>query len=425
MIWWAIERQLRDDRDAVVALVADRDAEQSPLVREVLLERVARVLAARATPADFRACARLLATAPGDAQVDRLVAGMEKGLEGRRLDAVPPELADWLDRLWHQRGPSTSLLRLALRLASPAADPVAAKRVADPQAPESDRIALVEVLGQLGRPDSLPVLLGLLNEGRAGSPSPALRLAALSALAGFRQIETAEALLARYPALSPSLRDRALSLLCGRKEWADMLLDAIARGRIAARDLRPPQVLQIVQLRDPALTARVEKVWGRVPGPGSREKRQRIAEVRGILPEGDKGRAERGRAVFQEQCAGCHRLFGEGETIGPDLTGAERGDLEYLLISLIDPSALIRKEYQAQTFALADGRVLTGLIVEESPQSITLIDSNRQRTTVPRDQVEQAEPAAVSVMPEGQLDKLRDDQIRDLFRYLQSQEPSR
>ena len=280
---------------------------------------------------------------------------------------------------------------------------------------------MVEVLGQLGKPDSLPVLLDLVRR----EATPALRMAVLNALGTFQQPEVADTLLDLYPKLDGTLRDRVLNLLCSRKAWADRLVDAMETGKIAPKDLRPTQVLQIVQLGDPALIGRVEKVWGRVPGPGSAEKVRRIAEVRGILPEGDKGNPARGRLVFKENCATCHRLFDEGETIGPELTGAERGNLDFLLSSLVDPSSLIRNEYQAQTVALDDGRVLTGLIVEETAGSITLVDGNRQRIVLPRDAVEEMKPSAVSLMPEGQLDKLRDDQIRDLFRYLQSNGPPR
>ncbi|HEX8203841.1 MAG TPA: c-type cytochrome, partial [Isosphaeraceae bacterium] len=171
-----------------------------------------------------------------------------------------------------------------------------------------------------------------------------------------------------------------------------------------------------------ALTRRVEALWGRVPGAHAADKARRIAEVRGILPEGDKGDAARGQAVFRETCAACHQLFGEGAVIGPDLTGVER-NLDFLLESLVDPGALIRKEYQAQTVALADGRVLTGLIVEENGQAITLFDGQKQKTVIPRDAIEAIQPSETSLMPEGVLDALRDDQIRDLFRYLQSNGP--
>jgi putative membrane-bound dehydrogenase-like protein len=416
LIWWALERQLRQDRDAVIARLARPDTEQTPLVRDVLLERVARVLASRAEPDDFAACARLLAAAPGAHEVDRLIAGMEKGLEGHRLDAVPPALERPLARLWDRTDPSVALIRFAARLGSGPAARTAVERVAAPGTPEAERLALIEVLGQLGKPEVLTPLLDLLDR----KPSQAVQLALVGAVGSFNRPEVATRLLAHYPALAGSVRPRVLGLLCSRKEWAEPLIEAIAQGRLSPQELKPPQVLQVVQLGDPDLTRRVEKVWGRVPGPGSPEKVRRIAEVRGLLPEGDKGSADRGASVFKENCAVCHRLFDEGEQIGPDLTGAERSNLDFLLTSVVDPSALIRKEYQAQTVALGDGRVLTGLVVEETDKTVTLVDSNRQKTVVPRDQVEEMKPSAVSLMPEGQLDKLRDDQVRDLFKYLQS-----
>ncbi len=106
--------------------------------------------------------------------------------------------------------------------------------------------------------------------------------------------------------------------------------------------------------------------------------------------------------------------------IGPELTGADRGNLDFLLTSLVDPSAQVRKEYQSQTIALRDGRVLSGLVVDENDRVLTLIDSNRQKTAIARDLIEESKPADMSLMPEGLLEKLTEPQIRDLFRYLQS-----
>ena len=158
-------------------------------------------------------------------------------------------------------------------------------------------------------------------------------------------------MLARYRSAAATVRDRLLSLLCSRPSWAAVLLDAIARNQIASRDLTPSQAQKIAQLGDPTLMSRLEAVWGKVPTVGSPEKKLRIAEIRGLLAEGDKGNAVRGKPIFKENCAVCHKLFDEGETIGPDLTGAERGNLDFLMTSLVDPSALVRKEYQAQRLA--------------------------------------------------------------------------
>ncbi len=169
------------------------------------------------------------------------------------------------------------------------------------------------------------------------------------------------------------------------------MVDAVGRGDVAPRELTPANVQLIARVADPAVVQRLESLWGKLPAPGSPEKKRRIAEVRGLLPEGDKGNAARGKPIFKENCAVCHKLFDEGENIGPELTGADRGDLDFLLTSLVDPSAQIRKEYQSQTIALRDGRVLSGLVVDENDRVLTLIDSNRQKTAITRDLIEESQ----------------------------------
>ncbi len=416
LIWWAIERIQREEPSLVVSRFGASNMQKQQLVREFLLERIVRALA---SDGDFVHCARLLDEAPTDAEVSRLIAGIEKGLEGRALNEVPNAMAPALRRLWEKKEPNAELMRFAVRLGSDEAYEKAVSKVLDAKATLADRLAMIELIGQVTRPNGRNSLLALLNRQE---PS-ALHVAVLNALGGYNEPDVAVAILGQYPAMSDSLKARAVDRLVSRKEWAARLLDAMASGRIAAKELTTSQASQIARLGDQTLTDHLEKVWGRLPGPNSEAKRQRIAEVRGILPEGDKGRPERGVSVFKENCAGCHRLFGEGEQIGPDLTGAERGNLDFLLESLVDPSALIRKEYQPQTVATRDGRVLNGLVIEESDKAITLFDTNKERTVIARDQIEEIAPSAVSIMPEGVLDKLPDDQVRDLFRYLQSSGP--
>ncbi len=418
LLWWAFERQLGQDRNPVVTLLCTDEMQRAPLVRQSILERVARALVSDGSEGDFAACARLLAAAPGKEQTTRLLTGMDEGLRGRKLARIPAPMAGALSRLWAgaQPAPGVLLIRLAARMGSPEAIAASADLARNPRAAGADRAAMIELLGQLARPEDLPLIVTLLRS----DASPAIQLAAVGALGAFAQPAAAAPLLERYPSASPAVRQRILGLLCSRREWAAALLDAIEHRRIAAKDLTVAHVQLIAQLSDPALLARLEAAWGKVPHAGSPEKTQRIAEIRGLLPEGDKGSAVRGKPIFKEQCAVCHKLFGEGESIGPDLTGAERGDLDFLMTSLVDPSRLVRKEYQSQTIALRDGRVLTGLVVEEDDRTLTLVDTNRQKTVIPRDAIEEARPSEVSLMPEGLLDKLTEPQIRDLFRYLQS-----
>ena len=129
---------------AVIAFLSNPEVEAAPLVTDAVLERVSRALASGGSDADFEACARLLATAPAAAQRERIVAGMEKGLEGRRLDRVPPSLVEPLARLWDasQSQPDVVLIRLAARLGSAPAVLAAVRRGGDPLVPEPDRVAL-------------------------------------------------------------------------------------------------------------------------------------------------------------------------------------------------------------------------------------------------------------------------------------------
>jgi putative membrane-bound dehydrogenase-like protein len=419
LVWWAFERQLRRDRAAVLSYLSTADAQKAPLVRAAVLERTARVLASDASQADFAACSRLLAAAPSKDHVACILAGMEKGLEGRRLEHVPPPLVDLVSRLWElaQPAPSSQVIRLFARMGYPAAVDAVIELAGQSGLPAAQRASLFELLGQLSRSEALSCLVASLGN----RPSEPIALAAISALANYPQPAVAAALLKFYPAASAPARERIIVSLCSRPQWAKMLLDAIAKKQVASQDLKPAHVLRLAQLSDRTLLDQLQAVWGKVPRAGSPEKKQRIAEIRGLLPEGDKGSAARGKPIFKENCAVCHKLFNDGETIGPDLTGAERGDLDFLLTSLVDPSALVRKEYEGQTIALLDGRVITGLVVDENDRQLTVVDSNRQKMVIARESIEAVKPSDISVMPEGLLDKLNERQIRDLFKYLQSQ----
>src|SRR5262249_51526150 len=153
-------------------------------------------------------------------------------------------------------------------------------------------------------------------------------------------------------------------------------------------------------LQAPDLAATVRKHWGTTRGVTREE---RLAEVRRLNNDLRAGPGDPvlGRRLYQDRCANCHRLHGQGGTIGPHLTSANRNDRDFLLVSLVDPSGVVRKEYQASVLAAKDGRVLTGLIVEQSPEAITLCDSKGQRTRVARSEVEELKESDVSLMPEA------------------------
>jgi putative heme-binding domain-containing protein len=136
-----------------------------------------------------------------------------------------------------------------------------------------------------------------------------------------------------------------------------------------------------------------------------------------------KGNPIEGRAIFDKHCGKCHRLFGAGKEIGPDLTYANRKDTQYLLVNIVDPSSTVRKEYTSYIVRTRKGRILTGLLVEQTPATVTIQDEN-ERTTVPRSEVDLLKESSLSPMPEKILNDLSPGQRRDLFSYLQS-DPAR
>ena len=136
------------------------------------------------------------------------------------------------------------------------------------------------------------------------------------------------------------------------------------------------------------------------------------------------GEAKNGRAVYLKSCAQCHELFGEGEKVGPELTHANRKDKDFLLASIVDPSAVIRKEFINYNIETSDGRVLNGLVVEQNGNSVTLAAAKNEKTTVSRDKIISMRESEISLMPEGLMHGLTPQERRDLFSYLQSEKPA-
>ena len=170
---------------------------------------------------------------------------------------------------------------------------------------------------------------------------------------------------------------------------------------------------------DAAIDKLIEKHWGKISPATAGEK---LTQIRNRTATLSRGRGDRvaGKALFMKNCGTCHTLFGEGGKIGPDLTGADRKNRDWLLTQIVDPSAVIRPEFLAYVVNVKDGRTLTGLMAESTPDAVTLLDAKNVRSVIRRDQIEDLKASPLSLMPEKILDSLDDQQFRDLFAYLQS-----
>jgi putative heme-binding domain-containing protein len=196
------------------------------------------------------------------------------------------------------------------------------------------------------------------------------------------------------------------------------LLRAVDAGTIPKADVTVDQLARLRQFNDPALAAMLQKVFGEPARPTSEQKAREIARVKTVLG-GGPGDARAGKALFGQRCAACHVLFKEGGAVGPDLTPYERRNVDFLLVSIVDPSAAIREEYTNFRIDTADDQTFVGLIKERGPDSVTIVDAAQQRTVIPKGDVRDERALTTSIMPEGLLDGLTEQQLRDLFAYLQ------
>jgi putative heme-binding domain-containing protein len=331
---------------------------------------------------------------------------------------VPAALEKEITDLWNRQSTDVPLTRLALRLGNPRVYQRTLAWVADRKAAAGDRLQLIDVLGQLRRPDSEPTLLKLLDPAEPA----AVRAAALAALQPYPYPAIAARVMDVYPGMSPDLRQRAQRLLVGRPASARLFLAAVDAGKVSPKEVPFDQLRRILLHRDAGLNRIVEKHWGRVTPATTGEKRARIASINHMLALG-KGDPVNGKALFTKNCATCHTLFGEGNKIGPDLTGTDRKNREFIITSIVDPSAVIRNEYVAYIVETKGGRLLTGLVAESTPKTITLLDEKNERTLLARDDIEEMKASPQSLMPEKILDPLDDQQIRDLFSYLERSGP--
>ena len=418
LLWWAVEDKALSDRARVLEMVDTTGGWNRPITQSFLVGRMARRYLADGTPEGYTTCARLIALAPSPAERERLYRAMELQMDGRHLDTPPGPLASAIGASLSSATPSPALVRLSLRLGLKSAYAPAEARAADAEIPARERAEFVRTLGELRRPESLAPLLRLLGDDE---PTP-VRAAALQALQCFDSPEVADTIVAHYPKMPAALRAPSRDVLVSRSGWSAMALSAVEKGTISPADFPLDQVRRILLHADPSHVSRVEKLWGRVRQATTREAEGRIAAVAGVLAKG-QGDASRGRPIAARTCLTCHQLSGDGQKIGPDLTTVDRKNLDVLIRNVVDPSGVIREGYQQYVVASADGRVLSGLLAENSGGKVTVLDSRGVRTSLGETEVETIKRSDASLMPEGILDPLSDQEVRDLFAYLRSYDP--
>ncbi|WP_425614598.1 PVC-type heme-binding CxxCH protein [Anatilimnocola sp. NA78] len=411
LAWWAIEANAAGERDAVIALFGDKEFAGSPLVKDQLLERVARRYAATGQRKDLLTVAQLLRTASKE-DAGKMMAGIEAAFQGRAMNQLPAELVSAMTAA----GNTSPTLRL--RQGDKEAVAAALKEIGNEAVDASKRQQLVAIFGTINQPTCVPVLLKLVKESR----NDGLRSTALGSLQSYGDAEIGKQVVAGFRDMPEEVRSVAQSLLASRGTWAKELIDAIEAGQIEPASIHESTVRRLLLSDSPAIRTACKKHWGELAGSSSEALRAQVDQLLQVAT-GGAGNPYQGKKLYMQSCGKCHKLFTDGGQIGPDLTTYKRDDLRGILLNVVNPSAEIREGFENYLVQTADGRTLSGFIAEQDAQVLVLRGVDGQSLSLPRDEIEDLRAVPISLMPEGLLSKLSEQQIRDLLAYIRSTQP--
>jgi putative membrane-bound dehydrogenase-like protein len=410
LIWYGLIPVAEKDPMALVPLAVEG---KIPKVREWITRRLAEMMPKNPKP--IAALLEKVATASESVRRD-VVVGLSAGLAGvRKLDAPEAWRAFSKEFTGEDAAKLKSLVQsLDVVFGDGRALDEVRKVALDGKADLNSRKAALQTLIDANVPEMRSVCEQLLK-------TRFLNTVALKGLIKFDEPAMGKLLAGSYRSFHPSERAYVIEALASRPTFAAELLELLGNGTIPRTELSASQARQIRGFENAILTKRLSEVWGEFRD-SPKDKADLMAKLKSeFTPEAlSKANRSEGRALFVKQCANCHKLFGQGGEIGPDLTGAGRKDIDYLLSNIVDPSAVVTKDFQMTKFTLTDGRSVNGIVVAETAAAVT-VQTEKERQIIPKPDIEQRTASTVSLMPDGLLSQLKPEEIQQLFAYLMSE----
>jgi putative heme-binding domain-containing protein len=343
------------------------------------------------------------------------------GLNDATLAQLRTQLGPALQKLLDDPKPTPLRLgaqMLAARLGlAPLESEVVRRKFTSAAEPDALRLQALDALIAFRDPSLLEALPGVLT-----SAPPALATKILTSLGRVEDAKLADTLLPIYAKLSPDVEPLAIDLFMQREPWARKLLDAVLAGKLPKSVLNANHLRKILDSNDREAVWAVEKAFGQVRQERNPDREKVVSEMTAFLRD-NPGDPVAGQRVFKNLCGQCHTIYGEGQNVGPDLTGNGRASFEQLVSNVFDPSLVIGPAYQVTTVVTRDGRNLTGLIAEDNEQRIVIRLPGEGEEAVPKNQVKYTRTSRLSMMPEGVESLLERKDLIDLFAFLSLDKP--
>jgi len=363
-----------------------------------------------------------LADAPApiaEAVVSGLARGWPRNFTADLNEDSEKALARLLARL--PAGSKSSLIRLATTWGSKGFEKYATETmkslldaVADDKAADSTRADAARQLVEF-RPNDEAVALKILA---AISPrtSPTLSAGLLEALGQSNAANLGQSIVKRLGGWPPAARAAALRLLLARPEATRALLDALDKGVVPLGELALDQKQALTAHPDKAIAARAKTILERGGGLPNPDRQKVIDQFLAITKK--TGDPVAGKAVFTKHCATCHMHNGEGNKVGPDLSGVAVNPKEHLIIDILDPSRSVEGNFRVYSVELKDGRVLNGLLASETKTSVEIIDAQAKHFVVLRENIDEIRASTKSLMPEGFEKQVTEAELTNLLEFL-------
>jgi len=406
MIWYGIEPAVAAEPMKGVELI--REA-KIPTVRRLVARRIAEMIEDKAEAVDALVA---LMTELADVRGD-VLAGMAAGLEGFS-SAKKPKGWDEVSKAIEASGSDefkgiVRNLSVVFGSGRAADELIAMVKNADGDA--NARLNAFKSLTRSAKPELLAVIRAQVNDKVLGTVSR-------SALAAYDDPSIPKQLLGSWPVRSEEQQAATVATLTSRASYAKELLEAVKAKKVPATAISPFQARQIRNLGDEALTKLLTEAWGEIRDTPEAKKAE-FAKWEGILKSETLAKADKskGRMIFMAACSACHKMYGQGGAIGPELTGSDRRNLKYLLENILDPNAVVPADYRVSVFQLKDGRTISGVIPEQTERTLT-IQTPAERLVIERTQIVKQDQLTQSLMPEGLLTALGEENVINLIAYL-------
>ncbi|MCX6851729.1 MAG: c-type cytochrome [Verrucomicrobia bacterium] len=240
-----------------------------------------------------------------------------------------------------------------------------------------------------------------------------LQIAALTILGTSHDPAVAEILIESWPKLTPTLRDKAATILLSRTDRIAKLLDAIESKKILPAQLSAATKATLGRQKTPALAERIAKLIG---DGGSSNRKEVITKYEPVLSM--TGDTTRGAKIYETLCMVCHRHLDRGNDVGPNLGTIKAWTAEQILTNVLDPNREVSPNFALYIVETNDGRTLSGLITSETAGNLTLKRADGGTDTVLRSEIKSLTSPGISLMPEGLEAAITPQQMADLIEYL-------